>query len=99
MDAEQFFRIAKALADPRRFEIYEAVSAESECGCGHLRDRFDVTQPTISHHLKELTTAGLVEPRREGQFVFYRARPATLRAYLDEMQRRLSCERIGRDCG
>jgi len=91
VDAAHFFRVAKALADPRRFEIFQTVAAESECGCVRLRDRFDVTQPTISHHLKELTAAGLVESRREGQFVYYRARPDALRAYLDEVGRRVPC--------
>lgn len=89
MDSDQFFRIAKALSDPRRFEIFETVVEQEECGCSHLCGQFDVTQPTISHHLKELVTAGLLESRREGQFVLYRPRPEVLTAYTAELRRRL----------
>jgi DNA-binding transcriptional ArsR family regulator len=47
-----------------------------------------VRQATISHHLKELASAGLVESRRDGQFVFYRVRPTVLDAYMTELRRR-----------
>jgi ArsR family transcriptional regulator, arsenate/arsenite/antimonite-responsive transcriptional repressor len=90
MSAEQFQRVAKALADPRRFGILERIAAAGpELACQRLCDCFPVSQATVSHHLKELTGAGLVESRREGQYVFYRARPEVLRAYLAELQRRV----------
>lgn len=89
MDAEQFQRIAKALADPRRFEILEHIAKESEMGCRHLCGCFPVRQATISHHLKELASAGLVESRKDGQFVFYKTRPAVLEAYMAELRRRV----------
>src|SRR5215212_9712680 len=89
MDAGQFQRIAKALADPRRFEILEAIGAESEVACQRLRERLPVTQATVSHHLKELCTAGLVESRRDGQCVFYRVSPGAVRAYAAELRRRV----------
>jgi ArsR family transcriptional regulator len=86
----QFERIAKALADPRRREILEAVSSCPEFPCSALCRDFPVSKATISHHLKELTVAGLVEPRREGQYVCYEARPAVVRAYTAELLRRLA---------
>jgi ArsR family transcriptional regulator len=90
MSAEQFQRVAKALADPRRFGIFERIAAAGpELACQRLCDCFPVSQATVSHHLKELTGAGLVESRREGQYVYYRARPDVLRAYLAELQRRV----------
>ena len=89
MDAEQFQRIAKALADPRRVEILEHIAAQAEVGCSRLCDCFPVRQATISHHLKELASAGLVDSRRDGQFVFYRTRPNVLEAYMDELRRRM----------
>ena len=89
MDADQFQRIAKALADPRRFEILEHIAKESEMGCRHLCGCFPVRQATISHHLKELASAGLVESRKDGQFVYYKTRPAVLEAYMAELRRRM----------
>ena len=89
MDAEQFQRIAKALADPRRVEILEHIAKQAEVGCRRLCGCFPVRQATISHHLKELASAGLVESRRDGQFVYYRTRPAVLQAYMDELRQRM----------
>ncbi len=92
MDAEQFQRIAKALADPRRFEILEHIARQAEVGCSRLCDCFPVRQATISHHLKELASAGLVESRRDGQFVYYRTRPAVFEAYMAELRRRMGVD-------
>jgi ArsR family transcriptional regulator, arsenate/arsenite/antimonite-responsive transcriptional repressor len=88
VDADQFQRVAKALADPRRFEILEHIAQQGEVGCQRLCGCFPVRQATISHHLKELASAGLVESRRDGQFVYYRTRPAVLEAYMSELRRR-----------
>jgi len=86
---EQFTRIAKALADPRRFEILEMIAAQNEVACKAMVEAFPVSQATISHHLKELATAGLIEARREGQSGHYRVCPGVLDAYLAEVGRRL----------
>ena len=90
MDAAQFQRIAKALADPRRFKILEVIAAAGEelC-CGAVVECFPVAQATVSHHLKELTDAGLVETRAEGQFKYLRARFDVLTEYVNELQRRI----------
>jgi ArsR family transcriptional regulator len=90
VDAEQFQRIAKALADPRRVEILEHIAQQAEVGCRRLCGCFPVRQATISHHLKELASAGLVESRRDGQFVYYRTRPAVLDTYMNELRRRMA---------
>jgi ArsR family transcriptional regulator len=90
VDVEQFQRIAKALADPRRFEILEHIAQQSEVGCSRLCGCFPVRQATISHHLKELASAGLVESRRDGQFVYYRIRPTVLETYMDELARKMA---------
>src|SRR3954470_7152433 len=90
VDSDQFQRIAKALADARRFEILEHIAQQGEVGCRRLCGCFPVRQATISHHLKELAGAGLVESRRDGQFVYYRTRPAVLEEYMAELGRRTS---------
>jgi len=89
MTEQQFQRVAKALADGRRFAIYERIAATPELACQRMSECFPVSQATVSHHLKELAGAGLVESRREGQYVFYRALPETLNAYLAELRRRI----------
>jgi ArsR family transcriptional regulator len=90
VDVTQFQRIAKALADPRRFEILEVIAAAGdEMCCGEVVECFPVAQATVSHHLKELTDAGLIETRAEGQFKLLRARPEVLAEYVGELQRRV----------
>lgn len=89
MDNSQFQRVAKALADPRRFEILEVIAAGGEMCCGEVVERFTVAQATVSHHLKELAEAGLVETRSEGQFKYLRARPEVLAEYLEQLGRRV----------
>ena len=85
----QFDRIAKALADPRRFALVEALAAGGEeCPNQRLCQDFPVSKATVSHHLKELTQAGLVESEKEGQFVHYRARRDVIKAYTEELMRR-----------
>lgn len=90
MDPSQFTRIAKALADPRRFELLEMIAADDEVACKRMVEAFPVSQATISHHLKELATAGLIEARREGQCGHYRVLPGVLDVYLAEVARRLN---------
>jgi ArsR family transcriptional regulator len=85
----QFDRIAKALADPQRFALLEAIAGSHECACQRLRQRFPVSKATISHHAKELMQAGLVEAERDGQFVHYRVCRDVLEAYSAELLARL----------
>ena len=92
MDNNQFQRIAKALADPRRFEILEVIAAGKEMCCGAVVDCFSVAQATVSHHLKELAEAGLVETRAEGQFKYLRARPEVLAEYIKQLNRRVGLQ-------
>lgn len=85
----QFERIAKALADPRRFEVLQTIaSTENECAYGRICRMIPVTKATISHHLKELVHAGLVESVKEGQYVHTRIRPGVIEAYAAELVRR-----------
>jgi ArsR family transcriptional regulator, arsenate/arsenite/antimonite-responsive transcriptional repressor len=64
----------KALGDPTRYEIFRLITAQPEsiCVC-HITDRFDVSQPTISHHLKVLREAGLITVSRQGVWAYYAA--------------------------
>jgi ArsR family transcriptional regulator len=89
---KQFELIAKALADPRRMALLEAIAGEEECACQKLREEFPVSKATISHHIKELVRAGLVDARRDGQFLQCEVRREVLEAYSAELLRRTSGE-------
>jgi ArsR family transcriptional regulator len=92
----QFERIAKALADPRRFAMLEAIAGGEACPNSYLCRDFPVSKATISHHLKELVQAGLVESEREGQYVTYRPCRDVLQAYAEELVRRTGGTKSGR---
>jgi ArsR family transcriptional regulator len=72
--AERF----KALADPSRVAILSMLSAAEECCVCVLTEQLELSQPTISHHLRVLREAGLVEASRRGTWAFYRLVPAAL---------------------
>ncbi len=78
--AEQIAPLLKALADPVRLRLMSLVASHpggEACVCD-LNDAFDLTQPTISHHLKVLHEAGLLDREKRGVWVYYRARSQAL---------------------
>src|ERR1700744_2361332 len=78
--AEQVAPLLKALADPVRLRLMSLVASHGGgemCVCD-LNDAFDLTQPTISHHLKVLHDAGLLDRDKRGVWVYYRARTEAL---------------------
>ena len=70
----------KALADPTRVAIINRLSAADEVCVCNLTETFDLSQPTISHHLKILRDAGLVESSRRGTWAYYRLVPEAITA-------------------
>jgi ArsR family transcriptional regulator, arsenate/arsenite/antimonite-responsive transcriptional repressor len=85
--------IAKALADPHRYQILKRLGS-TDCGtpCSDMRQCFKITAATLSHHMKELETAGLIRSEKGGKFVRYFPQTRVLRAYLD----RLKSDLVGR---
>jgi ArsR family transcriptional regulator len=67
MDETKLLRVLKALADPKRFKMVQEIAAAGELNCGQVGERFPLSQPTISHHLKILTEAGVLVVREAGQ--------------------------------
>lgn len=86
MDFPLIAKIGKALSDPTRLRIYQRIAAQGECFCGELVEMEDLTPGTISHHLKTLAEAGLIESRREGQFVYSRALPGSIKKYTEAIR-------------
>jgi ArsR family transcriptional regulator, arsenate/arsenite/antimonite-responsive transcriptional repressor len=87
MDHARIEKISKALADRTRLLIFEAISANNEMICGDLVARQRVTPATVSHHLKILADAGLIECSRRGQCVHNRAIPETIAGYSKALAR------------
>jgi len=87
VDKKQIERISKALADQTRLRIFEAISAKGDLTCGELVTLQGVTPATVSHHLKILTDAKLVECRKDGQFVHSRVVPETIAEYSAALER------------
>src|SRR3954453_18280958 len=80
--AVELARVFKAMGDPVRLRLLSLIASHEggeACVCD-LTDVFDLTGPTISHHLKVLREAGLITGERRGTWVFYRVRPDALRS-------------------
>jgi len=88
---KEFAMIGRALAEPRRVQMLKDLSARETCEtcmtCGELQETQGITLPTLSHHIKELEAAGLIEVRREGRCGFLTLNREVLKAYLEELSR------------
>lgn len=82
MTRDHIERISKALGDQTRLMIYEAIAACNEITCSDIVAQRRVTPATVSHHLKTLADARLIESRRKGQFIYNKAVPKTLDEYV-----------------
>ncbi len=83
-------RALKALADPTRFRMVQEIAAAGELSCGEVAERFDVSQPTISHHLKILLQAGLLVQRTEGKHHYTSVDRPLLASLVAVLPKRLS---------
>ncbi len=81
VQAAELSKVFKALGDPVRLRLASLIASHEggeACVCD-LTDAFDLSGPTISHHLKVLREAGLITGERRGTWVYYRIRPDALR--------------------
>jgi len=81
------------LGDPLRRRIVELLAAEQLCTC-HLVEELNVKQPTVSHHLRVLREAGVVDNEACGRFTYYRLRPEALDQLADALRAVASAARV-----
>ena len=87
MNRQQIEKISKALADETRLRIFEAISSQPKMTCGDIVSLRGVTAATVSHHLKVLHDAGLIECRKNGQFVHSQPVPETIAKYAETLSK------------
>jgi ArsR family transcriptional regulator len=81
---KQIEKISKALGDANRLRILQHISKKGGCGqCAEINDVIELTQPSISHHIKILTEAGIIEPEKEGRNHKYNLNERLLAEYTD----------------
>ena len=89
--------ICKALGDSNRLRIVEMLSNGEKCGC-KLLEAFEITQPTLSHHMKILCECGLVETLKEGKWSHYSLNCETLSAFKAFIGTLNCCKGGDREC-
>lgn len=88
--------ICKALGDSNRLAIIKMLSDGEKCGC-KLLEYFEITQPTLSHHMKVLCDCGLVNARKDGKWSHYSINCETLDSFKNFIEE-LSCCNQKEDC-
>ena len=90
--------ICKALSDPNRLRIIQLLTCGEQCGC-ELLEQMQITQPTLSHHMKMLEDCSLVSSRRKGKWNHYSLNSdqwAAFRDYIESI--RAACKKEGGCC-
>jgi ArsR family transcriptional regulator, arsenate/arsenite/antimonite-responsive transcriptional repressor len=85
MQPKQIAKVAKALSDETRLKIFQQIASQDELNCGELCETQVVGHATVSHHLRVLTEANLIEARRQGQFIYYKAVPESLEEFTQSV--------------
>jgi len=86
MDNREFEKISKALSDTSRFSILQQFKRKKGClYCAEVSELLDLTQPCISHHLKQLVEADLLIPEKEGRNLKYILNQKVLNTYIDRL--------------
>lgn len=89
--------ICKALGDSNRLQIVQMLSDGEKCGC-KLLEKFEITQPTLSHHMKILCECGLVESRKEGKWSHYSLNCEALQTFKQFIDGLSCCKKSEGDC-
>ena len=84
LEKKKVVDILKAISDIKRFEILQIVNCEETCIC-ELMDKFNVTQPTLSHDMKILHELDLVNSRKDGKWNYYSLNKETLMEFYKSL--------------
>jgi ArsR family transcriptional regulator len=95
MDAQALARALKALGDAKRLRMAQEIAAAGELSCGQVAQRFDLSQPTISHHLRILADADVLTVREAGQHRFISVNQQVIRELARLLPARLTSRRRG----
>lgn len=85
-NTQKLVKISKALADENRYKIFKLISEKGEIPCKDITNLFELSQPTISHHLKILMESDLIGVRKEGQWSYFFVNQDTLNLYLSSLR-------------
>jgi ArsR family transcriptional regulator, arsenate/arsenite/antimonite-responsive transcriptional repressor len=80
MNNELFTLISKALADPNRLQIIQMITDQERCAC-KLLEHFNISQPTLSHHVRILSDCNMIKTRKDGKWSHYSMNMETMEAY------------------
>src|ERR1700761_6079839 len=88
LPVKQIEKISKALGDSNRLKILHYISGKGGCGeCSALQDVIELAQPSISHHVKILLEAGLIEGEKEGRNYSYTLNSTVLNDYTEALRK------------
>ena len=87
MNGRDVQAVSRVLSDPRRFVILKKIAAHDCTACSDLREAFPITAATLSHHLKELESCGLIETARRGKFIDVTFQRDVWKSYLKELKK------------
>jgi transcriptional regulator, arsR family len=85
VDYDDMAKKLKAISDPKRLKIIDMLSCYELCAC-EILEKFDITQPTLSHDMRKLEEVGLVTSRREGKNTYYSLNKASLDEIEDSLK-------------
>lgn len=94
---EKAAAVFKSLADENRIHILKLISSGEKCAC-ELLEELNISQPTLSHHMKILCDAGVVESRREGKWMYYSICCDGVKQVRTQLQKLLSPEKLPAKC-
>lgn len=85
VDYENISKKLKAISDSKRLKIIDMLSCDELCAC-EILEKFDISQPTLSHDMRKLEEVGLVSSRREGKNIYYSLNKASLDEIEDSLK-------------
>ena len=86
MNDKSMLAISRALADPRRLAVFRRIASSDGTACMDLRECLAMNPATLSHHIRQLETAGLIETKKDGRLVRATLRRKLWKSYLSHLK-------------